>query len=49
MIFIYRLHDSQSVGQVDLSDSWSVRIDVDNVFDGEFYTSYADVWVEPGA
>ncbi|MFL2850099.1 MAG: TonB-dependent siderophore receptor [Pseudohongiellaceae bacterium] len=37
-------------GQVELSDSWSVRIDVDNVFDEEFYTnSYADVWVEPGA
>ena len=37
-------------GQVELSDSWTVRVDVDNVFDEEFYTnSYADVWVEPGA
>ena len=38
-------------GQVELSDSYGVfELDVDNVFDEEFYTnSYADVWVEPGA
>lgn len=37
-------------GQVDLSNGLSLRVDVDNVFDEEFYTnSFADVWVEPGA
>ena len=37
-------------GQVDLSNGLMLRVDVDNVFDEEFYTnSYADVWVEPGA
>lgn len=33
-----------------LSDSLSLRLDIDNVFDETFYTnSYANVWVEPGA
>ncbi len=37
-------------GEVEVSDGFSVRLDVDNLFDEEFYTnSYADVWVEPGA
>ncbi|MCY4265242.1 MAG: TonB-dependent siderophore receptor [Gammaproteobacteria bacterium] len=37
-------------GQVALSEGLTLRVDVDNVFDEEFYTnSYADVWVEPGA
>lgn len=32
------------------SEQFSVRLDVDNVFDETFYTnSFADVWVEPGA
>ncbi|MFK7865645.1 MAG: TonB-dependent siderophore receptor [Pseudohongiellaceae bacterium] len=36
-------------GQVELSSGLSLRVDVDNVFDEEFYTnSFADVWVEPG-
>tara|TARA_B110000208_G_scaffold191939_1_gene261134 strand:- start:2428 stop:4752 length:2325 start_codon:yes stop_codon:yes gene_type:complete len=37
-------------GQVEFSDGLSLRVDIDNVFDEEFYTnSFADVWVEPGA
>ncbi len=37
-------------GQVELDSGLSLRVDVDNLFDEEFYTnSYADVWVEPGA
>jgi iron complex outermembrane receptor protein len=37
-------------GEVELSNGLSLRLDVDNVFDEEFYTnSFADVWVEPGA
>ncbi len=37
-------------GEVEVSDSMTLRLDVDNLFDEEFYTnSWADVWVEPGA
>ena len=37
-------------GQVELESGLALRVDVDNVFDEEFYTnSFADVWVEPGA
>lgn len=33
-------------GELELSNGLSLRVDVDNVFDEEFYTnSYADVWV----
>jgi len=36
--------------QVQLSGGLSLRVDVDNLFDEEYYTnSFADVWVEPGA
>lgn len=37
-------------GEIKPSDSFSIRLDVDNLFDETFYTnSFADVWVEPGA
>lgn len=37
-------------GRVELNNRFALRVDVDNVFDEEFYTnSFADVWVEPGA
>ncbi len=37
-------------GQVNPSERLTIRFDLDNAFDEEFYTnSYADVWVEPGA
>ena len=37
-------------GEVEVADGLTLRLDVDNLFDEEFYTnSYADVWVEPGA
>ena len=37
-------------GQVEVTEALSLRVDVDNVSDEDFYTnSYADVWVEPGA
>jgi iron complex outermembrane receptor protein len=37
-------------GQVEPIEGLLLRLDVDNLFDGEFYTnSFADVWVEPGA
>jgi iron complex outermembrane receptor protein len=37
-------------GQVELSKGLNLRVDVDNLFDEEFYTnSFANVWVEPGA
>ncbi|MFK8014431.1 MAG: TonB-dependent siderophore receptor [Gammaproteobacteria bacterium] len=37
-------------GEVEPMDGLSLRLDVDNLFDEEFYTnSFADVWVEPGA
>ena len=37
-------------GQMEVSDGLTIRLDVDNLFDEEFYTnSYADVWVEPAA
>ncbi|MEM9233036.1 MAG: TonB-dependent receptor, partial [Pseudomonadota bacterium] len=37
-------------GDIDITDSLSVRVDVDNIFDETFYTnSFANVWVEPGA
>ena len=37
-------------GQIKPTERLAVRLDLDNVFDEEYYTnSYADVWVEPGA
>jgi len=34
----------------EISDSWGLRAEVNNLFDEEYYTnSYADVWVQPGA
>jgi iron complex outermembrane receptor protein len=37
-------------GQVEILQGLLLRVDVDNLFDEEFYTnSFADVWVEPGA
>jgi iron complex outermembrane receptor protein len=37
-------------GQMEVIERLSLRVDVDNLFDEEFYTnSFADVWVEPGA
>jgi len=37
-------------GEIRPSDRFSVRVDVDNLFDETFYTnSFADVWVQPGA
>ncbi len=37
-------------GEVEIFDGTTLRLDVDNLFDEEFYTnSWADVWVEPGA
>ncbi|MBC6412717.1 MAG: TonB-dependent receptor, partial [Hyphomonadaceae bacterium] len=40
----------RAFGEIDPVENFSLRLDVDNVFDETFYTnSYADVWVEPGA
>ena len=37
-------------GQIEPIDGLTIRVDVDNLFDEEYYTnSFADVWVEPGA
>ena len=37
-------------GQVEPIEGLLLRVEVDNLFDEEFYTnSFADVWVEPGA
>ena len=37
-------------GELETSDKFSIRLDVENLFDDTFYTnSFADVWVEPGA
>ena len=37
-------------GQIEPAEGWSVRADIDNLFDEIFYTnSFADVWVQPGA
>jgi len=37
-------------GEIRPSERFSVRVDVDNLFDETFYTnSFADVWVQPGA
>ncbi|MFK7958587.1 MAG: TonB-dependent siderophore receptor [Lysobacterales bacterium] len=37
-------------GQIEPIENLSIRVDLDNLFDEEFYTnSFADVWVEPGA
>lgn len=37
-------------GELKPNERFSVRLDVDNLFDETFYTnSFADVWVEPGA
>jgi len=36
-------------GEIRPSDRFSVRVDIDNLFDETFYTnSFADVWVQPG-
>jgi len=36
--------------QVSPNDQFTIRLDIDNVFDETFYTnSFADVWVQPGA
>jgi len=36
--------------EVSPSESFSVRLDLNNIFDETFFTnSFADVWVEPGA
>ena len=36
--------------EVQPTDRFAVRFDLDNAFDEEFFTnSFADVWVEPGA
>ena len=36
--------------EAEVAEGFSVRLDVDNLFDETFYTnSFADVWVEPGA
>lgn len=37
-------------GELEPVDRLTLRVEVDNLFDEEFYTnSFADVWVEPGA
>ena len=37
-------------GEVKATEQFSIRFDIDNLFDETFYTnSFADVWVEPGA
>jgi iron complex outermembrane receptor protein len=37
-------------GEIQATDALTLRLDIDNLFDEEFYTnSFADVWVEPGA
>ena len=37
-------------GQIELIEGLTIRADIDNLFDEEYYTnSFADVWVEPGA
>lgn len=37
-------------GEIQPTERFTVRVDLDNAFDEEYYTnSYADVWVEPGA
>lgn len=37
-------------GEVRPSDKFSIRFDIENLFDETFFTnSFADVWVEPGA
>ena len=37
-------------GQINPTERFAVRLDLDNAFDEEYYTnSYADVWVGPGA
>ena len=37
-------------GEIEPVDNFSIRLDVDNLFDETFYTnSFANVWVEPGA
>jgi len=37
-------------GEVRPSDKFSIRLDIENLFDETFFTnSFADVWVEPGA
>ena len=36
-------------GEIELTQGLKLRVDVDNIFDEEFYTnSFADVWVQPG-
>jgi len=37
-------------GEIEPTDSLTLRLDIDNLFDETFYTnSFANVWVEPGA
>lgn len=39
----------RAFADIGLSESISLRLDVDNIFDETFYTnSFADVWVQPG-
>ena len=39
----------RAFAEVGLNDAFSLRLDVDNIFDETFYTnSFADVWVQPG-
>ncbi|QTD57709.1 TonB-dependent siderophore receptor [Parasphingorhabdus cellanae] len=51
--FDFTLPDYTTVrlfGEVELVEGFSLRLDVDNVFNETFYTnSFADVWVQPGA
>ena len=36
-------------GEIEVARGLTVRADIDNLFDEEFYTnSFADVWIEPG-
>ncbi len=40
----------RAFGQIEPMEGLTIRVDMDNLFDEEFYTnSFADVWVEPGA
>lgn len=40
----------RAFAEIEPSEDVTIRLDIDNVFDEEFYTnSFAEVWVEPGA
>jgi len=48
--FLPKYSAARVFGELNLGNSLSFRLDIDNLFDEEFYTnSWADVWVEPGA